>query len=134
MTPLQKTQAADDTPAEEQSTGILRPNNVDEFYDAVEAHLRQNGRTTMRRLGNFVALPPGGQSLKLKKLLLERRDRFIIDLSGSVEINHSRTLALELARIGDEAPPHRGTVARSRHLRSAAGNTDAWLGASGFLL
>ena len=90
LTPLQKTQAADDTPAEEQSTGILRPNNVDEFYDAVEAHLRQNGRTTMRRLGNFVALPPGGQSLKLKKLLLERRDRFIIDLSGSVEINHSR--------------------------------------------
>ncbi|CAE7807787.1 pdx1 [Symbiodinium necroappetens] len=90
LAPLQKTQAADETQAEDQSTGMVRPNNVDEFYDAVEAHLRQHGRTPMRRLGNFVALPPAGQSLKLKKLLLERRDRFIIDLSGSVEINHSR--------------------------------------------
>lgn len=28
--------------------------------------------------------------LRLKKLLLQRRDKFVLDVHGTVEINHSR--------------------------------------------
>ncbi|CAE7602082.1 pdx1 [Symbiodinium natans] len=88
LTPLHQVEAPGSTTVDDQ-TGIVRPSDLDEFYEAVEAHLRQHGRTPLRRLGMLVALPPG-RNLKLKKLLMERRDKFILDLYGGVEINHSR--------------------------------------------
>eukprot|EP00930_Biecheleria_cincta_P057800 TRINITY_DN43677_c0_g1_i1.p2 TRINITY_DN43677_c0_g1~~TRINITY_DN43677_c0_g1_i1.p2 ORF type:complete len:240 (-),score=40.95 TRINITY_DN43677_c0_g1_i1:279-998(-) len=67
-----------------------RPRDLKEFVEHIKLHLRNNGRTSLRRLGTAVQLPPGVPTGRLKRVLLQHRDKFIVDLFGCVEINHSK--------------------------------------------
>ncbi|CAE8646427.1 unnamed protein product, partial [Polarella glacialis] len=57
---------------------VVRPKNLWEYSDWLEAYLKEHGRTTMRRLGTAVNLPPGVKSGRLKRHLLKNRDRFMV--------------------------------------------------------
>eukprot|EP00440_Ansanella_granifera_P042461 gb/GFBE01046031.1/.p1 GENE.gb/GFBE01046031.1/~~gb/GFBE01046031.1/.p1 ORF type:complete len:242 (+),score=52.99 gb/GFBE01046031.1/:1-726(+) len=90
LRPLPEEETAAKPPKAKTASGPSRPKNLDEFFEQVEAHLRVNGRTTLRRLGTALPLPPGVPTGRLKRMLLQRRGKFMVDLQGCVDINHSR--------------------------------------------
>mmetsp|Transcript_42741 Transcript_42741/g.118006 ORF Transcript_42741/g.118006 Transcript_42741/m.118006 type:complete len:263 (-) Transcript_42741:257-1045(-) len=69
---------------------VQRPKSEAEYIDWIYEYLRVNGRTSLRRLGDVVPRPSDVNARTLKARLLKHRAWFIVDLHGSVEINHAR--------------------------------------------
>merc|ERR1712232_1055010 len=69
---------------------LKRPRDDDEYFDCLDAYLREHGRTSLRKLGAAVQKPKDWPTKKLKSRLLEYRARFVLDLQGCVDVNRAR--------------------------------------------
>mmetsp|Transcript_15539 Transcript_15539/g.34806 ORF Transcript_15539/g.34806 Transcript_15539/m.34806 type:complete len:157 (+) Transcript_15539:1-471(+) len=92
---------------------VARPADEAQFIEWLATHVWKEGRSTVRRLGDLIPRPTPGRmrNIRLKRLLLEYRSRFVLDLQGNVYLNHSgrwrwgsQALATKRRNIGGGGP------------------------------
>mmetsp|Transcript_89543 Transcript_89543/g.261723 ORF Transcript_89543/g.261723 Transcript_89543/m.261723 type:complete len:239 (+) Transcript_89543:72-788(+) len=67
-----------------------RPQSEKEYVDLLEGYLKKMGRTHLRKLGGVIQRPPHAKPGRLKTTLMKHRRRFVVDLQGCADINHTR--------------------------------------------